>query len=114
VQPQMLAGLVKRAAAAGLDRYIHPQLSQADRIGVSEPIDFALAFWMVHEVKPRRAFLQEIYALLKPGGKLLIVEPIIHVSAADFARTIALGQEIGFQAVDRPRIALSRAILFGK
>ncbi len=114
VQPRMLAGLRQRAERAALVERINPQLCQPDGIGVSEPVDFALAFWMVHEVHQRRAFLQEIYGLVKPGGKFLIVEPLLHVSGADFERTIALGQEIGFRAAGRPRVALSRTILFGK
>ena len=94
----MLARLSKRAKAARLE----------------EPVDFALAFWMVHEVSQRREFLQEIYSLLKPGGGFLVVEPLIHVSGMGFARTVSLSQEIGFKAGDRPRVAASRAILLTK
>jgi ubiquinone/menaquinone biosynthesis C-methylase UbiE len=111
LQPQMLAGLSKRAKAAGLEGRIHPQICQADKIGVSKPVDFALAFWMVHEVRQRRAFLEEIHSLVKPGGKFLVVEPLVHVSGRDFERTVALSQEIGFKAGDRPRVAASRAVL---
>jgi ubiquinone/menaquinone biosynthesis C-methylase UbiE len=114
LQPQMLAGLSKRAASAGLEERIQPQPCQPDGVNVNEPVDFALAFWMVHEVRQRREFLQEIYSLVKPGGKFLIVEPLIHVSGADFERTVALSQEIGFKTADRPRVALSRGILFEK
>jgi ubiquinone/menaquinone biosynthesis C-methylase UbiE len=56
LQPEMLAGLSKRAQAAGLESRIHPQLCQPDKIGVTESIDFALAFWMVHEVRQREEF----------------------------------------------------------
>lgn len=112
LQPEMLAGLRQRAARVGLEGRIHPQLCQPDKIGVSEPVDFALAFWMVHEVQWRREFLQEIYDLVKPSGKFLIVEPLIHVSGQDFERTIALGQEIGFKTTGKPRVAASRAVLF--
>jgi ubiquinone/menaquinone biosynthesis C-methylase UbiE len=114
LQPQMLAGLSKRAKTAGLEERIQPQLCQPDKIGMSEPVDFALAFWMVHEVRQRHEFLQEIYGLVKPGGKFLVVEPLIHVSGADFERTVVLGQEIGFKTAGRPQVAASRAILFEK
>lgn len=119
LQPQMLAGLSKRAKAAGLESRIQPQLSGPDRIGVNEPVDFALAFWMVHEVRRRREFLQEVYGLIKPGGKFLVVEPVIHVTGPDFERTIALCCAIGFKAtvkprVAKPRVAASRSILFEK
>jgi ubiquinone/menaquinone biosynthesis C-methylase UbiE len=111
LQPQMLAGLTQRAARAGLEKRIHPQLCQRDKIGVDQPVDFALAFWMVHEVRQRREFLQEIYSLVKPNGKFLIVEPVIHVARADFERTIAISQEIGFKTAGRPQMAASRAVL---
>jgi ubiquinone/menaquinone biosynthesis C-methylase UbiE len=114
LQPQMLAGLLKRAKAASVEARIHPQLCQPDTIGVSEPVDFALAFWMVHEVRQRREFLQEIYELVKPDGKFLIVEPVIHVSGADFERTITISQEIGFKTAGRPRVAASRVVLLTK
>ena len=114
LQPQMLAGLSKRARAAGLESKIQPQLCSPDKIGANEPVDFALAFWMVHEVQQRRAFLREIYSLVKPGGKFLVVEPLIHVSGADFEQTITLSQEIGFKTENRPRVAASRAVCFVK
>jgi ubiquinone/menaquinone biosynthesis C-methylase UbiE len=114
LQPEMLAGLVKRAKTAGLAARIQPQLCSVNQIGVREPVDFALAFWMVHEVGQRELFLQEIYRLLKPGGQFLIVEPLLHVSGGDFARTLALSQKIGFELGDRPRVAISRAICLRK
>jgi ubiquinone/menaquinone biosynthesis C-methylase UbiE len=114
LQPEMLAGLSKRAKRAGLESRIQPQLCSPDKIGVSEPVDFALAFWMVHEVRQREGFLREIFSLLKQSGKFLIVEPLIHVSARDLERTITLSQEIGFRTGDRPRVAASRAILLNK
>jgi ubiquinone/menaquinone biosynthesis C-methylase UbiE len=114
LQPQMLAGLAKRAQAAGLESRIRPQLCQPDKIGVTGPIDFALAFWMVHEVQQREAFLREISSILKPNGKFLIVEPVIHVSGKDFERTVALSQKIGFAVTDSPRVAASRTVLLRK
>lgn len=114
LQPQMLAGLLKRARAAGVEARIQPQLCQPDKIGVSEPVDFALAFWMVHEVGQRESFLRKIYGLVRPGGKFLIVEPLIHVSGADFERTVVLNQKIGFKTASRPQVVASRAVCFSR
>lgn len=114
LQPEMLAGLSKRAKRAGLESRIQPQLCSPDKIGVSESVDFALAFWMVHEVRQCEGFLREIFSLLKPDGKLLVVEPVIHVLGRDFEQTIALSQKIGFKLGDKPRVAASRAILLVK
>jgi ubiquinone/menaquinone biosynthesis C-methylase UbiE len=114
LQEKMLAGLQRRAERAGLLGRIQLQRSAPDRIGVAGPIDFALAFWMVHEVRQPDPFLHEIYAALKPGGRLLIVEPIIHVHGARFERTVSLAQSLGFTVVDRPHVRASRAVLFHK
>lgn len=114
LQPEMLAGLSKRAKTARLESRIHPHLCSPDRIGVSDPVDFALAFWMVHEVRQRGEFLREIFSLIKPGGKFLIVEPLIHVSEKDFERTVTLSYETGFTMADRPRVSMSRSILLEK
>jgi ubiquinone/menaquinone biosynthesis C-methylase UbiE len=114
LQPEMLAGLSKRAKSAEVESRIHPHLCLPDRIGVSEPIDFALAFWMVHEVRQREEFLREIFSLIKPGGKFLIVEPLIHVSGRDFERTVTLSHEIGFTTGSRLRVSMSRSILLEK
>jgi ubiquinone/menaquinone biosynthesis C-methylase UbiE len=114
LQPEMLAGLEKRAQRAGLEKRIRRHLTAPDRIGVETPLDFALAFWMVHEVSQRQAFLQEIYTLLKPGGKFLIVEPRLHVSGQNFARTLSLAGQIGFKNTSQPRVNVSRAVLLQK
>ena len=114
LQPAMLAELARRAKRAGLEARIQPQLCASEKIGLTEPVDFALAFWMVHEVPQRRLLLQEIYSLLKPGANFLIVEPRIHVSGRDFERTLSLSQEIGFKVALRPWVNISRAVLLSK
>jgi len=114
LQPEMLAGLMKRADRSGMRERITPIQSTHDSIGVPGPVDFVLAFWMVHEVRRRESFLEEIHKLLPPTGTFLIVEPVIHVSGRDFERTIDLCQKIGFTQVKRVPVASSRAILFQK
>lgn len=114
LQPQMLAGLEKRARNAGLQSMIQPHLCTPSKIGVAEPVDMIFAFWMVHEVSDRKAFLQELYSMLKPDGILLIIEPIIHVTRKNFEPTLDLGCELGFIEVAHPHIAISRSVIFIK
>jgi len=111
LQPEMLSRLRKRVAALGLLDRIQIHTCAADRIGWNEPLDFALAFWMVHEAQDRRALLAEVRSLLKPEGRLLIVEPKIHVTAENFARTLAAAKEVGLRCVAEPAVNLSRAVL---
>ena len=114
VQPQMLDGLRRRATRAGLLDHIQTLPSSPERIGLDCALDFALAFWMVHEVRKPQPFLQEIYTALKPGGRLLVVEPFIHVTGKVFELTVSLAERLGFSVQDRPPVRLSRAVLFGK
>ncbi|MBI9049208.1 MAG: class I SAM-dependent methyltransferase [Anaerolineaceae bacterium] len=110
----MLAGLGKRAEKAGVMERVEPHLCSAERIGIAEAIDFAVAFWMVHEVRNQEAFLQEIYDALKTGGQFLLVEPHIHVTGKGFERTVALAKDFGFKEIARPKVFFSRAVVLGK
>ena len=114
LQTQMLAGLQKRGKRVGLLDRIQLCQSTPDKIGVDQPVDFALAFWMVHEVLQPEHFLGQIYETLKPAGSFLLVEPIIHVSGKAFEQTVSLAKEIGFRIVERPKVRASRAVLLGK
>ena len=80
----------------------------------TETADFALAFWMLHEVPDQAAFLAEVRACLKPGGRLLVVEPRLHVGGAAFERSVAIARGVGLLPVARPAVALSRAVLFSE
>jgi ubiquinone/menaquinone biosynthesis C-methylase UbiE len=74
-------------------------------------VDFALAFYMVHEVPDAQAFLKEVASILKPSGKLLIVEPKIHVSASAFRKTVDSAKLAGLKPISEPKIRFSRSIL---
>src|SRR6185436_5942716 len=43
-------------------------------------LDFVLAFWMVHEVANAVALFAEMHEALNANGKLLLVEPKLHVA----------------------------------
>lgn len=111
LQVRMLAGLRRRAERAGLADRIDPVVCGPDRIGVVGPIDFALAFWMIHEVRDPEPFLREIRDALRRGGRLLIVEPRLHVTGEAFERTVGLAERLGFVVAEWPRVRLSRAAL---
>ena len=108
VQAPMLAALGKRAKKAGVERIIVPHLCEEESIGIREPIDFALAFWMVHEVPNPIKLFQEMRFLLKPKARLLIVEPTIHVTRTMFEETLKRAEETGFTVTENPKIFMSR------
>ncbi len=114
VQVHMLAQVEKRAAKAGLLHRIETRLvgNNGSWAGdLAGKIDFALAFYMVHEVPDARAFFTLVRSTIAPGGKLLVVEPKFHVSARAYADTIDTARQIGFEIVDSPRIPRSRSVL---
>jgi 2-polyprenyl-3-methyl-5-hydroxy-6-metoxy-1,4-benzoquinol methylase len=112
VQDEMLQILRKKAAQEGLESRIVTHKSDSDRIGISEKVEFALAFYMIHEVPNAEVFLKEIVSLLKPKGKLLIVEPKFHVSASAFRKTSEAAQQTGLNPICEPKIRFSRSMLF--
>ncbi|MBC8872782.1 MAG: class I SAM-dependent methyltransferase [Planctomycetes bacterium] len=111
LQQKMLDALRKRAAKAGVADRIHTHRCQRDSLGVETTVDFVLAFYSVHEVPDSRRLFREIHNCLRPRGKLLVVEPIGHVTAPAFQQTVSRAEEIGFTLQDRRRIRLSRAAL---
>lgn len=114
LQQGMLDLLNANAARENLSARIRPHLSSEDSIGVTEPADFVLAFYMVHEVPDAKSFISEIRGFMKPGGRFLLVEPKFHVSAAGFARTTAIDDELGMRRLAEPRIVISRSVLFAR
>jgi len=111
VQPQMVKRARHRATRHGLADRIDFHTCAADHLGITQPADFILAFWVVHEVADPQALFQELRSLLKPEGYLLIAEPKGHVSATRFAAIVALAREVGFQVTEGPPVRFSRSIL---
>jgi ubiquinone/menaquinone biosynthesis C-methylase UbiE len=109
LQQKMLDVLRKRAARAGLADRIRTHRCEADALGVGQPVDFALAFYSAHEVPDLRRLLTELHGCLRTGGRLLVVEPVGHVSAAAFEEMVSMAEAMGLALDARPRICLSRA-----
>ena len=57
VQQQMLDGLRRRATRAGVLSQVTLHRCEPTQLGLAEPADFVLAFWMLHEVPDQTAFL---------------------------------------------------------
>lgn len=114
LQQRMLDILITRARKAGVANRITTLLCEADKFAIQAEVDFALAFWMAHETPDEFNFFQQVYALLKRSGKLLLAEPKMHVTADEFEKTVALAQKAGFNHLDSPIIALSHTALFTK
>ncbi len=102
LQPDMLAATLKKAARKGVAKQVAAHQCTADRIGFDEPVDFILAYYMVHETPGPAAFFKEARAMLKEGGRLLVVEPRMHVSKTAFEAMVGVAEKTGLKAVDFP------------
>lgn len=84
------------------------------KIGVSDPVDFILAFYMLHEVPQKEELFHELGAILKPTGQMLIVEPPFHVSKSAFEKTVKKALSAGFSFVEAPKVFFSRTAVLKK
>lgn len=114
LQEGMLHKIRDKISGTELEGRITLHRCEHDRIGISETVDFVLAFYMVHEVPNRDAFFREIRSILKPNGQVLVVEPPFHVSKSAFDETVESARAVGLMPVQRPRVLLSKAVLLKK
>ncbi len=113
LQQKMLDVMRARARRAGVEPLIKPILCEKDHIRVDEPVDFALTFWMVHEIPDTTGFLKQIREILRPNGKLFIAEPRFHVSQSNFDRILDCAVEAGLKMEGEPKARFSRTALLG-
>jgi len=111
IQAGMLAKLRKKVTGTDLEKRIELVECSTSSIGVSEKVDFILAFWMVHEVPNHAGLFSELKELLKPDGRILIVEPKIHVTGKAFGNMLSVIKMTGFEITAGPKAFFSRSLV---
>ena len=114
LQDKMLSVLGRRASRSGLSDRIKLRQAGAEGLGVenlSGEVDFAVAIHLVHEIPDQASFFTQVWKALKPGGRLLVVEPKGHVSLDQFDQTVATAKQTGFKRETLPGKAGSRKAL---
>ncbi|GAF96432.1 unnamed protein product, partial [marine sediment metagenome] len=114
LQEGMLQKLRDKIQGTELEERITLHKCEENKIGVSEEIDFVLAFYIVHEVLNQEEFFNETGAILKPKGQVLVVEPPFHISKSAFEETIRKARNAGFTLVERPKVLLSKTAVLKK
>jgi len=114
LQEGMLEKIRRKIRATEFEGRITLHKCEGNSIGVVEQVDFVLLFYMVHEVPNKDGFFTEIAGILKPAGKVLIVEPPFHVSKAAFKSTLRTAEKVGFKHSRGPRILLSKTAILQK
>jgi ubiquinone/menaquinone biosynthesis C-methylase UbiE len=114
MQDGMLKILKEKIQGTELEKRIKLHKCPEDRLGVSEKVDFVLAFYVVHEVPDDAAFYREVKSLLKQNGTFFVIEPKFHVTKSEFEETINRAASNGFKIIKRPRVLLSWAAVLEK
>jgi ubiquinone/menaquinone biosynthesis C-methylase UbiE len=114
LQDGMLEIVKNKVLNSSLQDSIELHKCQPDRIGLTKEFDFILVFYMLHEVPNQSMFLKELYSLLKPDGRILIVEPKFHVTKNDFSNSVMELRNYGFAIIEEPNVFFSRAVLVSR
>ncbi|MCK4824065.1 class I SAM-dependent methyltransferase [bacterium] len=114
LQEGMLQKLKDKIHGTEIDECITLHKSEVNKIGLTDIIDFTLAFSVIHELPSQEDFFMELVSILKPGGQVLIVEPPFHVSKADFVKIIKKAEDVGFKSDEGPRVILNKTVILKK
>jgi ubiquinone/menaquinone biosynthesis C-methylase UbiE len=101
MQPQQLRVAERRCRRAGVADWVRFVEATAGSLELAGPIEFLLAFWMVHEVAARAGFFDQLRAVTEPGARVLVAEPMFHVSREDVEAELKLATAHGFDGAMR-------------
>ena len=114
LQEGMLRKIRDKIQGTELEERITLHKCVKNKIGLSENVDFILAFYMVHEVPDQGGLFHEMKSIIKQNGRVFIVEPPFHVSKTAFEETIRRVRDAGFTPVERPKVFLGRTVILKK
>lgn len=114
LQEGMLEKVRQKIIGTELEKLFLLHKCDKNNIGVTEKVDFVLCFYVIHEVPDQNKLFAELKSILKPNGKILIIEPKIHVPKSDFINMCDKLNILGFEIIERPKVFFSRSILIKK
>ncbi|WP_087018672.1 class I SAM-dependent methyltransferase [Thaumasiovibrio subtropicus] len=76
-----------------------------------ESVDFAVAFYVIHEVGDVTQVMKDITAALRPGGQLLLIEFWFDRRIPEY---LEAATQLGMQVQDGPKVFLSKSFLLCK
>jgi len=95
IQKEMLDKLEIKLTSLSISNIITVNIGN-EKLNLPVLLDFALAVYVVHEIPDKFSFFKELFDLLKPKGKLLIIEPDFIVSRRNFNNTLEIAKQVGF------------------
>jgi len=108
IQNEMLEKLATKLSASDI-KNVTQILNGVDKMPMTETVDFIIAVYVVHEIPDKEIFFKEIYDILKPNGKLLVIEPDFIVSRKKFKKTIEIAKRVGFIESEKLNLLLSKS-----
>jgi ubiquinone/menaquinone biosynthesis C-methylase UbiE len=114
LQEGMLEIVRTKMDTARFQDRIHLHKCDESSINLNDTVDLIFAFYMIHELPDQLMTFREFMKILRPGGKILIIEPDFHVTRSDFDNMLIRLQSTGFRISERPKVFLSRAVLLEK
>lgn len=111
LQEGMLDKVREKIRGTDLESRITVHRCEEKRIGITEPVDFVLAFYMVHELPDQVSFYREVASILKKEGLVLVVEPPFHVTRKKFAASLQLARDAGLTPQPGPRVMFCKTAL---
>lgn len=113
IQESMLTKVKKKAAKHSVVQRMVFHRCRSNRIGLDQKADFILAYYLIHETPDPRACFSEMKAMLKTEGRLLVVEPKMHVNQVQFENTVQDALSAGLRVIDFPKGKGGRSVLLG-
>ena len=111
LQAGMLEKVKQKIIGTELEQGIRLHKCQSEVIGLTEKVDFVLAFYMVHEVPNQENLFRELKTILKPDGRIYIVEPNFHVTGKSFDAMLKQAKSIGFEIAERTKSFFNRSVV---
>jgi ubiquinone/menaquinone biosynthesis C-methylase UbiE len=115
LQQGMLDKVRAKIKGTDLERRIQLVKCEQTNLNVSDPVDFILTFFMVHEVPDQVEFFRQLFPLLHEHGRYLLVEPkLFHVSHSQFEETLRHARTVGFAVAAGPKLPFSWSAVLTK
>lgn len=111
LEPRAVKRLKNRARKAGLAARMEIRSCEPRDLGLADYeglVDLIAIIHTLHELEDLPGFLAQAEALLKPSGRLLVVEPKGHVKPASFRAELEYCKLTGFDVLEMPEMGKGR------
>jgi ubiquinone/menaquinone biosynthesis C-methylase UbiE len=95
IQEKMLNGLRRKAQRTGLSDRMTLLAAGSEQEIKEDSVDFVTALYVIHEIGDPPAFFIDMCRVMKPGAKILMLEPRFHVAEKEFRRSVEMAEATG-------------------